>query len=62
MLAGFFSSQDPGLCRDLSLGEVKLKAGWRLQIPAFGSLEFRQLVWTGERMKAVDVKSNGSAT
>lgn len=48
MLAGFLSVEDPGLCRDLSLGEVMLKAGWRLQIPACGGLEFRQLVWTGE--------------
>lgn len=49
MLAGFLSVEDPGLCRDLSLGEVMLKAGWRLQIPACGGLEFRQLVWTGEK-------------
>lgn len=54
MLAGFLSVEDPELCRDLSLGEVMLKAGWRLQIPACGSLDS----WFGrvKRMKAVDVK------
>lgn len=48
MLAGFFSVEDLGCAGTCLWANPMLGAVWRLQIPACGSLQFQQLVWTDE--------------